>query len=243
MSVPGITSTTVDDRQVLLSDRGLERDAVIQDSSNSDSGASPTTSPRKGNVLTKRTSTGRYIEANDANADAADAAALTADATNPGSAAWDGTLTVSGHWGSVAVTLSSDDTDSAVVTAINAALAALNPEWGPCVATVSGSRVVITNRETGQGTWLKAVHGTVTGMFGTLAVGVSDQGANPEIVVIAEQRPLLDRAGAATHSETPVYTKAHLDESQLIIGGAAATSYVGWPEIKGYMQDAGYKFG
>lgn len=134
------------------------------------SAISPTHIHPPGTVLVKKTSGGKYYLANDqSNGDRNVAASVTALITNPGSGGWDVSagLIVKGHWGSLAVTLSGDDTDAAVAAAIIAAAAAANPEsLAPVTASVVGSRVVVTNADKGPGTSLEVYHSGVAGVFG-----------------------------------------------------------------------------
>src|SRR3990167_7111326 len=241
--IPGNpVESTITGRALFLDDSlSVAGPGLTIDSGESDSGNTPTFRLRRGHVMALRTSTGRYIGPDDANADAQAAAAVTALITNPGAAAWDGTVTITGHWGSVAVTLSSDDTDAAVVTAINAALAALNPEWGPAVATVAASRVVVTNRDVGAGTWLHCVS-TVSTMYG--ASGAGANGTDPQVYITADESGnLQDINGPARRGSATSYSSGYIDESQLLISGAAATSSPVWPDYRSIFTLRGARFG
>lgn len=203
------------DKAFLVDGQGapVRGDTVLM-ASGQTSSITPTYRHPPGTVLTKKTGDGKfYLSTDTTNADAPAAASVTALITNPGSGGWDGTLNLKGHWGSLAVTLSSDDTDNAVRDAINAAFAALDPENGPAVATVSGSRVVITNRDTGKGTYLHAVHATVSAMFG--ASGADDRGTDPVVLVTSDFVDLQNLNGTAVDREVPTIKKGRFRLTEL----------------------------
>src|SRR3990167_2698667 len=98
--VPGITTITLTPRKVRLSSYGEETDGgVIIEKSTVDTGT-PTFRIREGNVLVKRTSTGEYVEANDANADVATAPAITSSGNTDTA---DGTFKLVGNHGTITV--------------------------------------------------------------------------------------------------------------------------------------------
>lgn len=186
-----------------------------------------------GTVLVKKTGDGKFYLATDsANVDSPAAASVSSlEAADDD---WeDSTITVTGHWGSLTVTLATtDDTTAEVVAAINAAAAALDPEWGPIVATGSnGNPVVVTNRDVGEGTYLHVIHNGATTAFG--ASGTDAVGTDPEVRVTAYWCDLKDLEGTATDALVPTLVAGHFDESEL--SGLTA-------EAKAILQKRGSRF-
>jgi hypothetical protein len=142
---------------------------------------------------------GKYVAATHANAKRQSAASVNTLITNPGAGGWNGTLRITGHWGTIDVTLAADDTDAAVAAKIIAAAAAANPESKvPITAADATGSVSITNFEKGAGTWIHAVHTTVTTMLGT--AGQSDYGEDPDVLVTEKYVDMLDGAAASVDS-------------------------------------------
>lgn len=226
-ALPGLVSFPRPSRRVTVSNYPHEpaEEVVIQsDQVDSGNSAFRTTFLRPGCVLVKRTSSGEYVLASDANADEQAAAAVATLVTNPGSGGWDGTLTIKGHWGSLSVSLSADNTDAAVATAINSAAAALNPESrAPIVAADTTGEVTITNADKGAGTWLHCVHGTVTTMFGS--TGAGSIGTDPEVRVTLGYVDMLNGAGTAVAASSgPVLRAGNFDAANLIQPTAEAVA-------------------
>lgn len=214
-ALPAFDSTTFTPLRVLVDLQGVERgEDVTLDSGNTDTANTPTTRFREGNVVVLRTSTGRYVEANDANGDVNTAASINTLISNPGSGGWDGTLTITGHWGSLTVTLSAANTDAAVAAAIIAAAAAVNPESSaPITSADATGTVSVTNADVGAGTWLKAVHTTVATMFGSDADAA---GADADYRITSKFADLVNVDNTAVHAPAPTLMKGHFDESELI---------------------------
>lgn len=209
--IPGNIAVSHNARVVRLSEHGtaLDTSAVI-DSSNTDAGSTPTTRMRPGNVLVKRTSTGRYIEANDSNGDRNAPASVSASET--ADTDWQNaviTVTVDGGV-SFSVTLgAADDTDAEVVAALNGnAVFAAN-----CKADVSGGVVRIRTLEAGAHKHL-TVSADLATAFGS--AGTSGNGTDADYVVQLPYVDLEDENGTATHAEARVARVGHFDESQLI---------------------------
>mgnify|MGYP003634988984 CR=1 FL=1 len=217
-ALPAFDSTTFTPLRVLVDLQGVERgEDVVLDSGNTDTANTPTTRFREGNVVVLRTSTGRYVEADDTNGDVNTAASVTSLITNPGAGGWDGTLTITGHWGSLSVTLSADNTDAAVATAIIAAAAAVNPESSAPITSadeVADSVVSVTNADVGAGTWLKVTHTTVTTAFG--ADGADAAGVEADYRITSKFADLVDADATAVHAPVSTLMKGHFDESNLI---------------------------
>lgn len=170
------------------------------------SAISPNTVHPPGTVLVKKTGDGKfYLGTDTTNGDAPAAASINTLITNPGAGGWDGDLVIKGHWGTLTVALSGDNTDAAVAAAIIAAAAAVNPEYSPITAADATGSVSITNKDTGKGTYLHAVHATVTTMLG--ASGADARGTDPEVVVTKDFADLLDRQGTAQDAQVPTYSK------------------------------------
>lgn len=180
------------------------------------SSITPTWRHPPGTVLIKKTSSGKYYLADDVtNADNPTAASVATLVTNPGAGGWDGNLIISGHWGSITVALSGDNTDAAVAAAIIAAVAAQNPETQARItAADTTGEVTITNFDVGSGTWLSAYHATVTTMFGA-APGVTDNGEDPDVRVTTEFAELQDLNGTARDHLVPTLLKGKFKTSQL----------------------------
>lgn len=209
--LPGITTTTDTDRRILIDDQGLKHaPSGVLDSSNTDSGSSPATRFRRGNVVILRTSTGRYVEANDANADSPAPASVSASET--ADTDWQSaviSITVDGGVTFTVTLAATDDTDAEVVTALNAnAVFAAN-----CIADVNGGVVRIRTLEAGDDKHL-LVSADLTTAFG--ASGTSDSGTDPDVRVVNENVDLIDEDGAAAHAEAAMLFAGHFDESNLI---------------------------
>jgi len=122
-TLPGQYTRTRASRLVRYGTFGKELDgAVVIDSAqtDSDSGHTPTYEFRSGNVVVLRTSTGKYVAANDANGDRCTPPVLTS--LIPADSTWASKVITLKRKGAtiVAVTLGgADDTTSEVVTALN----------------------------------------------------------------------------------------------------------------------------
>lgn len=222
-ALPGLVTFPRPSRRVRVSNYPHQpAEEVVIQAAQVDSGntAFRTSFLRPGCVLAKRTSTGEYVMANDANADHQAAASVAALVTNPGSGGWDGDLVITGHWGTLTVALSGDDTNAAVRDAIIAKAAAENPESkAPITSALTGSgateRVVIYNTDKGAGTYLHAVHSTVTTAYG--AAGAGSIGTDPEIVVTEEYVDMLNGSAVAVAAASKGVTRAgHYDAANLI---------------------------
>lgn len=217
-AIPGLVEFPRPARRVRVSNYPHQpAEDVLVTSGQVDSGNSAfrTTFLRPGCVLVKRTSTGKFLMANDANVDHQTAASVNTAVTNPGSGGWDGVVTIQGHWGSFTVTLSGSNTDAAVAAAIIAAAAALNPEsQAPITAADASGSVSITNIDKGAGTWLRASHATVTGMF--TSAGKGAVGTDPEVVVTEDYVDMLSGSAAAIDGLAKVTRAGHYDAANLI---------------------------
>jgi hypothetical protein len=221
VQLPHFTTTTFTGRRVLVDDLiNPQPDSITLDSSNTDSGSTPAHRFREGNVVVYKTSAKTFVEADDATGDQQTPAAVASLVTNPGGAGWNGTLRITGHWGTIDVTLSGDNTDAAVAAAITAAVAAQNPETQARItAADTTGEVTITNMDKGAGTWLHVVHTTVTTAFG--ASGTSAAGTDPDVRVTAAKADLKDDEGTAINADVVAYRTGHFYLPNLVTGGAA----------------------
>lgn len=178
---------------------------------------------RPGYVLVEHTDgSGKYVGAHDTNAKHQTAAAVATLITNPGSGGWDGNLIILGHWGTLTVALSGANTDAAVAAAIIAAAAALNPEsQAPITAADTTGEVTITNIDKGAGTWLKAYHATVSGVFNSGAGVVNGAqgsiGTDPDVLVTRGYVDMLNGAAASVDAASgEVLRVGYFDAANLI---------------------------
>lgn len=213
--LPGIVSHTRAGRRVRMTEhpKVVGPDVAVK-SNQTDAGNTRTSLLRPAYMLVKVAATGLYVAADDSTGDRCAAASVASLVTNPGAGGWDGTLTISGHWGSLSVTLSGDNTDAAVAAAIIAAAAAVNPEQGPITAADTTGEVTVTNREKGAGTWLKVVHTTVTTAFG--ASGTAGVGTDADYVVSEDYCDLLDGNAVAITGCVRTTRAAHYDAANLL---------------------------
>lgn len=204
------TTSYVNNRAVLVQG-GYKQKTVVLDSGNVDSGSVPTSRLREGNVMVKRTSTGKYIEADDANGDRNAGAVVTA--AEAADSDWQSAdITVSQNGGDkVTVSLGgSDDTNAEVATALNAdADFARN-----YIADGSGALLTITSLRTGEDVQLTVTSDLATA-FGANGTNASGTWADYGVL----QRPVDQADDAGTASDTHgsiAYAKARFKESLLI---------------------------
>lgn len=209
---PHYITLTETPRKVRLADWGEPLDeGIIVDSTNTDATNTPTTRIREGNVLVKRTSTGRYLEANDASGDRNTAASVTS-AENP-DGDWDAsTITVKVNGIEItAVTLASSSSTAATVAA---ELNADTDFAAHCNAAVSGSDVVISTLRAGADMHLEVTSDLSTA-FGTTAN--TGFGADADYVVLLQRVDVVDHInGSAAHAGARAARVGYFDESNLI---------------------------
>ncbi len=214
MSVIGIKSFSLDDAAYLYDGQGAVQGNDVLMASGQSSSITPTYRHPPGTVLIKKTGDGKYYVATDqTNSDSPSGATVTALETADDD--WeDSTITLRGHWGTLTVTLATtDDTDAEVVSAINAAIAAVAPEQGPVISAVVSNKVVVTNRDVGSGTWLHVLHNGCTTAFG--ATGTDDTGDDPDVRVSTTWVDLQDLAGTAADGLVPTLTKGRFRTASL----------------------------
>jgi hypothetical protein len=213
--LPGsVSSLSVSDRVIHIDESIYEPGPAAQlISTATDSGASPTTTIRKGNCIVKKTSTGLfYIDDGITNAGGADRntpASVTAAETADGDwASKTITIYVDGGPAQVVTLGATDDTDAEVVAAIMLQTTGVK-------ATVVSSRVVIKTDGAGAHRTL-----TVASNLST-AFGASDSvpayGTDAEYYITEEEVSTLDpNTGSAATVEVKTSFKAYYDESQLL---------------------------
>lgn len=213
MPLPNNLDFTLGHRRVLIDTTGrIFGDDVILDSSNTDSGSTPTSRFRAGNVIVKRTSTGRYVEANDGNADVSARAAITSsshtDATDdivivspklPG-----GTLTVTVTTGT--------GTEAECATDLNA-----NADFAAFfTASSADNELTITMNAPGPENWFYMGSGTHANYGFAEGIDNYSAGTYPDVKVTRAPVRLTDDNGTAKHEIVPTYDSGYFDESQLI---------------------------
>ena len=209
-TIPHYTSTTVSGREVLIDDAiAPQADAITLDSGNADSGSTPTHRFRPGNVVVLRTSTGRYVEANDANGDDLGTASITTSSHSDGN----GVIKLVGNHGTISVTTATStgsEANNASDLNADADFAAFY------TASSAAGELTITSNAGGEGEWFYMHSDTMAtaGFAEGEDNGVS--GSTPDVRVTARYADLKDEEGTAVHAEVLAYRKGHFDESQLI---------------------------
>lgn len=216
--LPSFSSVTKTSRRFLITDTlDVAGPDVVVDSGEADS-TTPTSWLRPGTVLVKRTSTGKYIGADDSNADTFTQATVTS--LEAADTDWDGTtvtIKINGITITTVVFAGSDDTTAECVTALNAnAIFAAN-----CIASGSnGNPVVIKALRPGADTTL-----TISSDLATAwgASGTSATGTDPDVVVTTDWVALTDEFATAVDGVVSTLRVGHFDESELIVSGTAGS--------------------
>lgn len=186
---------------------------VVLDSGNSDSdgGHTPTYEFRAGNVVVLRTSTGRYVEANDTNGDRNTAASIE---TSSFSTTSGGDVVLSYKGGqTISVTNSTGSgTVDNYVTDLNAdaTFASL------FVADNNGGELRIRTRGRGADEWFYVAAGTHDDLGFSEGEANAVYGTDADYLVTAEWSELQDEHGTAIHNTAATYEAAVFDESELI---------------------------
>lgn len=209
-TIPHFTETTIAGREVLI-DGSIDpqADSITLDSSNTDAGSSPTHRFRPGNVVIYRTSTKRFVEANDANADDLGFPSI----TSSGHSDANGVIKLVGNHGTISVTTSTGTgTEANHATDLNA-----DADFAAYYqATSGGGELTITARNGGVEEWFY-IHSDTIATVG-FAEG-EDNGVNgtiPDVRVTADYADLQDEHGTAVHADVLAYRTGYFDESQLI---------------------------
>lgn len=209
--LPGIYEQSLTYPRHRINDEGLVLgDDVVLDSGNTDSGNTPTYRMRPGNVVIKRTSTGRYVEANDSNADSGTAPAITSSSHSDGN----GVIEIVGNHGTISVTTSTGSgTEANNATDLNAdgQFAAFY------TASSAGGELTITANRAAADEWFYMGTNTMaTASFSEGPDNVS-KGADPDVRVLEDfGSDLQDLDGNAIHGVAKTSLAGHYDESALI---------------------------
>jgi hypothetical protein len=219
--IPHFSSTTVAGRRVLVNSLiDPQVESVTLDSSNTDAGSTPTHRFRPGNVVVKRTSTGRYVEANDGNGDVfLPPVVSSAEAADTD---WDGTtITVymNGDLVDTIVLAGTDDSTSEVVTALNTSFAAENV---PLVAAGADAAVLTITMHAPGSLRVESTLATAFGTAGGAGSYAEDSSEDGDFRVVLEHVDLKDEEGTAIHADALVARTGHFDASNLINLTAAA---------------------
>lgn len=209
-NLPSYSSVTVGDRRILadLLDM-LPGKSVVLESANRDSGNSPTTRIRPGNVVTKRASSGEYVEATDANRDVHTAPSITSSGHTDGN----GVIRLVGNHGDISVTTTTGTgTEANHVTDLNND-AAFARHY---VASSGSGELTIAARNVGSQEWFYIHSGTMANA--SFAEGAENGaiGADPDVLVTAEEADVADENGTAQSPTVQTYRRGHFVEANLI---------------------------
>ena len=204
--LPHFSSESVSTRKVLI-DRLIptQEEEIVIDSSNTDSGSTPTYRFRAGNVVVKRTSTGRYVEANDTNADVSTAATITSsghtDATD--------VIKLVGNHGTISVTVSTGTgTEANCATDLNA-----DSDFAAhYTASSSGGELTITSNEVGDDEWFY-IHSDTHANYGFSEGTANGVTAGEPDVWVTLANCDLELDGTAVHAGVLATRVGHFDES------------------------------
>lgn len=209
-SLPGVFSSTIAYRKILLSESlSATGDEVTLDSSNTDASATPTHRMRAGNVVVLRTSTGRYVEANDANADTGTAPAITTSSHTDGN----GAIVIVGNHGTISVTTTTGtgtEANNATDLEADATFAAYY------TATSAAGELTITANRAAADEWFYMDSTTMATASFAEGVDNASLGADPDVRVVTLAGDLQDADGTAQHAPAANLLRGHFDESQLI---------------------------
>lgn len=218
MGLPGYSTRSRTVRQVTLGYHGNEGlDTVTLDSGNTDAGNTPTTEFRPGNVVALVTSTGRYVEANDAAGDRNAQASATGTVTDASSNAGFGKTFKWKFQGgaeqtvTMGSTTASHDTNAEIVALLNANAAFA----ADLIAAESGNFVNIKSRRAGSDVHFQITAGTINAVLG-FTDNSTYFGTDADYRVTRDLGILADADGTAVHDEVQAYRAGFFDESQLL---------------------------
>lgn len=238
MPAPGFISSRLDDVALLLRPDGARRgqNATLTSGMTS-STASPTSRIPPGMVIVKRTSTGKFLPATDANGDRNSAAVVTSlIAGGATTASKTISLYVKGRL-IVTVTLGAgDDTTSEIVTALNAnaTFAAYAVASG-----ADGSPLVVTSLEKGSDVVMKLTSNLTT-LFG--ANGTDASGADADYRIVKSYADMLDAFGSAQEPSVETWIAGVFSASAIAaaVDGSGNSTLTG--EAKAVLTRLGCKF-
>lgn len=182
-----------------------------------DSGSSPTTILRPGNVLCK-ISTGKYTEANDSQVTESAQASVTGTVSDSSSAAGFGKTFIWQYKDGPAQTVTmgsttaDNDDNSEIIANLNA-----DPDFSAdLIAEASGNYVKISARRAGSTEYFKIGAGTLNAVLG-FTDNTEVYGTDGDYVVVPDYVDMLDGAGtAADQHGVHAVRRGHFDESNLI---------------------------
>lgn len=216
--LPTHSSTSRASRLVTLSDHGREtRESIILDSGNTDTGSTPNDKFRAGNVCVKRASTGRYVEANDANGDRnGQASAASLIAIGAGAASKTFKWKYKGGEEQTVTLGAGDNTAALVVTALNA-----DADFSAdLIASQASNILTIKTKRSGADEYFEITDGTLNDQGGvdqdTFANNTLKIGTDAEYRVTLEFAELKDADGTAVHDEVLAARVGHFKKANLI---------------------------
>lgn len=216
MAVTSITKPAEPSHRV--TDWGRELDgAIVLDSGNTDAGSTVSSWFRPGNVVVKRTSTGRYVEADDSNADDNTAPAITSSSHSDGN----GVIALVGNHGTISVTTTTGSgTEANNATDLNAD-AAFAAHY---VASSAGGELTITARRAAADEWFYIDSSTMATASFSEGEANTSRGTDADVRITEAAVSLADDAGTARNMAVKASYLGDYDESALIVGGAFTTT-------------------
>ena len=211
MSLARLNSITDSSPAFLKTGQGLfQGGAITLDSGNSDSGSSPTSLMRAGNVVVLKTGSGTYVEANDAAGDRCTAPSITTSGHSDGN----GVIAVSLKGGAVisVTTSTGSGTEANHATDLNAD-AVFKARF---VASSAGGELTITARETGADVYFHVDASTIAGVGFAEGEANAASGTDADYRVTMSPSSLVDSAGTAANNDAESALSGHFDWGQLI---------------------------
>lgn len=238
MPAPGFLASRLDDVAILARPDGMVRglNATLT-AGMTCSAATPTHRIPPGTVVVKRTSTGKYLPATDANGDRNAAAVVSSDAAAGGTWA-SKTITTTVRGKSAAVALGAgDDTTSEVVTALNADAVF---KQIAIASGADGAVLVVTSREKGADVSMNVQITTIDTAFGTHDVGKSAVGTDADYLVTAAFADMKDRDSTAQEPSVPTYKSGVFRSASFAVDGSGVSTLT--PEAQATLARRGSTF-
>lgn len=217
--IPKIQSLSLPGREILADLQGREMgpSVIIDGSVVSDSGSTPTTLLRPGNVLVKKTANGKFYLADDyTNGDAnTQASASSGAAIGAGAASKTFIWSYKGGTPQTVTTGAGSNTAALVATDLNN-----NANFAAdLIASNSGSTLIITAKRAGENEWFQILNGTINNQDGgnlTFTTNATFIGAFSDYEVLAQYIQLTDINGAAADAVASTIRKGRFKKSQLL---------------------------
>lgn len=210
MIIPHYSSTTLTGRRVLVDNLIDPRiSTVTLDSGNTDANGTPTHRIRPGNVVVRRASTGRYVEANDTNGDRAVAPTKSTTSHTDGN----GVIKLVGNHGTISVTTTTGTgTEANNATDLNA-----DADFAAhYTASSAGGELTITANRGGKSEWFYIHTDTMSTAPFTEGEDNGVAGEDADFRVVLDFVDLKDEEGTACHGDAKVAWTGHFDASNLI---------------------------